>query len=547
MHELELVLFLLVAVAALALLSRRLGVPYPIVLVVGGLALGFVPGLPRVELAPEVVFLVFLPPLLYAAGWLTSWRDFAANRRPIGLLAVGLVLATTVGVAVVAHALIPGLPWAAAFVLGAIVSPTDAIAATAILQRLGAPGRIVTILEGESLVNDATGLVAYRFAVAAVATGAFSAWEAGGQFLVAALGGIALGLAAGWLTERVEQRLDDSPIEITLSFLVPFAAYLAAEALHLSGVLAVVAAGVYGGRRVAPLFSPATRLEANAVWGMLIFLLNGLAFILIGLQLPRIVDELAGRSPAELAVYGAAISLAVIGLRLLWVFPAAYLPHLLSGSVRAAEPFPNWRNVTVVGWAGLRGAVSLAAALALPRTLADGAPFPGRDLILFLTFCVILATLVGQGLSLPALTRALGVADDGKADAEEIEARGRAITAALGRLDELVRADGARAEAAAYWRAYYGKRAHILGARSGRLDHDHAAGDGGGADHRHEEDGRDHAAAHREALEGFVRLQRELLGAERALVIGLRDGGVIGDEALRRIERDLDLEEARLG
>jgi CPA1 family monovalent cation:H+ antiporter len=382
--------------------------------------------------------------------------------------------------------------------------------------------------------------------VAAVATGAFSLWEAGGQFLLAAAGGMALGLAAGWLNERVERRLDDSPIEITLSILIPFAIYLAAEALHLSGVLAVVAAGVYGGRRVAPLFSPATRLQANAVWGMLIFLLNGLAFVLIGLQLPYIVDELAGRSPADLVIYGAAISLAVIGLRLLWVFPAAYLPRFLFPWVRERDPYPGWRNVVVVGWAGLRGAVSLAAALALPLTLADGTPFPGRDLILFLTFCVILATLVGQGLSLPALTRALGVADDGGAEEEEIEARGRAIEAALKRLDELVLAGVARDEAAAYLRAYYGKRAHILGARSGRLDHDHAAGDDGGAGHRHE-DGRDHAVAHREALAEFVRVQRELLGAERALVIGLRDGGAIGDEALRRIERDLDLEEARLG
>src|SRR5436305_6957754 len=235
MHELGLVLFLLLAVAALALLARRVGVPYPLVLVVGGLALGFVPGLPRVELAPELVFLVFLPPLLYAAGWFTSWRDFAANRRPIALLSVGLVLTTTAGIAAVAHALTPGLPWAAAFVLGAIVSPTDAVAASAILQRLGAPRRLVTVLEGESLVNDATGLVAYRFAVAAVVTGAFSPWAAGGQFLLAALGGVALGLAAGWLNERLERRLDDAPIEITLSLLVPYAAYLAAEGLRVSG------------------------------------------------------------------------------------------------------------------------------------------------------------------------------------------------------------------------------------------------------------------------------------------------------------------------
>ena len=546
MHELELVFFLLLAVAALALLARRVGVPYPLVLVGGGLALGFVPGLPRVELAPELVFLVFLPPLLYAAGWFTSWRDFVANRRPIALLAVGLVLTTTAGVAAVAHALIPGLPWAAAFVLGAIVSPTDAVAASAILQRLGAPRRLATVLEGESLVNDATGLVAYRFAVAAVATGAFSPWAAGGQFLLAALGGVALGLAAGWLNERLERRLDDAPIEITLSLLVPYAVYLAAEGLRVSGVLAVVAAGVYGGRHSPRMFSPTTRLQANAVWETLVFLLNGLVFILIGLQLRRILAELGGWSPADLARYGAAISLAAIALRFLWVFPAAYLPRFLSRRVRARDPYPGWRNVVVVGWTGMRGVVSLAAALALPRTVAGGAPFPERDLILFLTFAVILVTLVVQGLGLPALTRALGVVDDGGAATEETEARGRAIEAALGRLDQLALEDGAPEAAVAYLRAYYGKRAHLLEARSGRLDHDHAAGDGRDPGHRHE-DGRDHAAAHRAALERFERLQRELLGAERARVIALRDRGVIGDEALHRIERDLDLEEARLG
>src|SRR5215471_19555877 len=330
MPEISVVLGLLVAIALLALVARRLDVPYPIVLVLGGLAIALVPGLPRVELAPDVVFLVFLPPLIYSAGWFTSLRDFKANVRPIGLLAVGLVLFTIVGIALLTHLLVPELPWPAAFALGAIVAPTDAVAATALFQRAGAPRRIVTILEGESLLNDAMGLIGWRFAVASVGV-AFSLWQAGLQFGIASAGGVALGLAMAWLLFQVQRRIEDPGIEITLSFLVPYAIYLAAEGLTqalsvpVSGVLAVAAAGIYAGRRSPEMFSATTRIQAFAVWEVLLFILNGLVFILIGLQLPAIRAGLDGQSVGELVGIAVLISLALIALRFAWVFPATYL------------------------------------------------------------------------------------------------------------------------------------------------------------------------------------------------------------------------------
>ncbi len=539
---LEVVLELLVAVAVLALLARRFHVPYPIVLVLGGLVLGLVPvpGEPRVVLAPDVVFLVFLPPLIYAAGWSTSLRDFKANLRPIGLLSVGLVIATVIGVAVVAHALIPDLPWAAAFVLGAIVSPTDAVAATGVLQRVGAPRRIVTVLEGESLVNDATGLIALRYARAAVG-GGFVLWQAGLDFFVTGIGGIVVGLALAWVLNQVQRRIEDPLIEITLSFLIPYGVYLAAEGAHVSGVLAAAAAGIYAGQRNPETFSAATRLQAIGVWETVLFLLNGLVFILIGLQLPSILEGLAGRSVWQLATDAVVVSLAVVVLRFAWVFPATYLPRLLIPAVRRRDPYPGWRNVVIVAWTGMRGVVSLAAALALPLTVAPGVPFPDRDLILFLTFCVILVTLVLQGLSLPPLLRLLGVADDGAAIEEEVDARVQAVEAALSRLDELAQEDWARDDMVRYMRGYYRKRRHMVDVAFNRFDHDHDGTSG----HQHEPE-RDHELDHRERADSFGRIRQELLDAERAMVVRLRNRGAIGDEVLQRIQHDLDLEEVRL-
>ena len=523
--------------AALATLANRVGVPYPILLVLGGLVLGFTPGLPRVELEPKVVFLLFLPPLLYVSAIFTSWRDFRANLRPISLLAVGLVLMTTCMVAAVAHWGI-GLSWAAAFALGAIVSPTDAIAATAVAQRLGVPRRIVTILEGESLVNDATGIVAYRIAVGAVVVGTFSLWQAGVQFVVGAIGGVAVGLAVGWVVLWARRHVSEEPnVQNTISFLTPFAAYLLAEEpshylwaqLHLpgefafSGVLAVVSTGLYVGRRGPYVISPETRLQGYAFWELVTFLLNGLIFALIGLQLRGIVERLSDYPAGALILYAGLISLTVILVRFLWVFPATYVPRWVSRSIRERDPSPSPRAVTVIAWTGMRGVISLAAALSLPLTIEGGAPFLGRDLILFLTFSVILATLVVQGLSLPALIRALGLEDDGSQQREEIEGRIEVAQAALARIEELVEEDWVREDTAERVRGLYNYRRTRFSARF----------DGG-------EDGIEERSV------AYQRLTRELLRAQRKKLIELRNEGKIGDEVLHRIEHELDLEESRL-
>jgi monovalent cation/hydrogen antiporter len=517
----ETVLALLVAIAGLALLARKLELPYPILLVLGGLGLALIPGLPKVRLDPELVFLFFLPPLLYPAALFTSWRDFRANLRPIILLAVGLVLFTTVIIGWLAHWL-TGMPLAAGFVLGAIVSPSDAVAATAITERLHVPQRIVTVLDGESLVNDATALVALRFAIAAVATGSFSLTHAGGEFFLAGGGGIVFGLGIGWLAVKVHSRLDDPPVQTTLSLLTPFAAYLPADRLGLSGVLAVVAAGLYVGWRAPEIVSARTRLQVGPFWEMVVFLLNGLVFILIGLQLPEVMGRLAGQS--RLLLLGDAIGVcgAVIVARILWVFPATYLPRLLIPYLRRTDPYPNWRSVAIVAWTGMRGVVSLAAALALPLTLPNGKPFPGRDLILFLTFSVILATLVLQGLSLPSLIRWLRVADDHRHDREERHARLQANHAALTRLNELA---GTEASAALErLRGEYEDRIRQLEVCDPEPG-DHPP-------HLH--------------TSAYQKLLAETLAIERRAIIRLRNERVINDTVLRRIQKDLDFAEGRL-
>src|SRR6266481_7055995 len=524
LHTVEVVLGILAAVAALALLSRKLPVPYPILLVLGGLALALIPGLPRVPLNPELVFLIFLPPLLYPAALFTSWRDFHANLRPILLLAIGLVLFTTTAVGFLAHYFIEGLPLAAGFVLGAIVSPPDAIAATAIAERLRIPRRIVTILEGESLVNDATALIALRFAVAALATGTFSPGRATGQFFFVGIGGIAVGLAVGWISARVSKPIDDPPVEFTLSLLTPFAAYLVAEQLHVSGVLAVVIAGLYYGWHLPELTSSRTRLQVGPVWEMFEFLLNGFIFLLIGLQLPTVLHRLEGRSIIQLAGYATAISLAVILIRILWVFPAAYLPRLLSKSLRKRDPYPAWQHVTIIGWTGMRGVVSLAAALALPLTFENDKPFPGRDLISFLTFVVILVTLVVQGLTVPLLIRLLGIEVDRSAEKEELEARLKANQAALTRLNEIANSRQLNPDTVNRLRVEYEDRIAQIEVSE---------------------------PAENQTQRGLFSsdydwLAHEALSTERRMIIQLRNEQVINDEVLRRIQRDIDLAEARL-
>ncbi len=519
----ETVLILLLAATALAIAARRIGIPYPILLVLGGLALGFVPGLPAIELEPEIVFLLFLPPILFAAGYFTSIRDFKANLRPIGLLSIGLVLMTTAVVAVVAQALIPELGWPAAFALGAIVAPPDAVAATAIFQRLGAPRRVVTILEGESLVNDATALVAYRFAIAAALTGVFSIAQAGITFVLVAVGGVALGLLIGMIAAAILRRIDDPVFSVVLTFLFPVAAYLPAERFGLSGVLATVAAGIYVGRHAPRSMSSSVRVAGTAAWQVLLFIINGTVFILIGVQLPSVLEGL-GRSPAELIGLAAAISLTVIVVRIVWVFPGTYVPRRLSAGIRSREPRPAVSNVFLVSWAGMRGVVSLAAALAIPHTLLNGEPFPERDLLIFLTFSVILATLVGQGLTLPLIVRALGITADASDASEELHARQTAAEAAATRIEELAGEWPGHMELIDALRAQYSHRASDIEQHQG----------GGAADE-----------SEQELLEHRL-IRSAVIDAEREAILRLRETGGLGDDAFRRIERDLDLEELRM-
>ena len=514
---------LLLAVAALGLVARKFKIAYPIPLVLGGLLLGLIPGLPRVRLNPEFVFLFLLPPLLFPAALFTSWRDFRENLRPILLAAIGLVLFTTVTVGWLAHYFI-GLPLAAGFALGAIVSPPDAIAVTAIAERLSVSRRIVAILKGESLVNDATALVAFRFAVVAVVTGSFSVVRAGGQFFIVGAGGLLIGLAIGWIVTRFHKYVDDPLIEVTVSLLTPFAAYLAADRLGVSGVLAVVTSGLFLGWRVPEITTSRTRLHAGPFWNMIEFLLNGFVFILIGLQLPESLRALSSYSVARLAWYAVVISLAVILIRILWVFPAAYLPRLLFKSIRSRDPYPAWQHVAIVAWAGMRGVVSLAAALALPYTIQNGAPFPGRDLILFLTFIVILTTLVLQGLSLPFLIRWLGIKDDRSAEKEELQARLKANQAALTRLNQIAENDPTKADALQRLRIEYEDRIRQLEAYQPETTD----------------------VPRRLFSFEYEQLSHEGLQEERNTILKLRNEDVINDEVLRYIQRDIDLAEVRL-
>ncbi|MDP9251159.1 MAG: Na+/H+ antiporter [Chloroflexota bacterium] len=525
MHPTEAVLLLLLFVALLTLVARRIGVPYPILMTLGGLALSLVPGLPRLTLAPDLVFLLFLPPLLFSAAYFTSPRELLLSARPISLLAIGLVLATVGAVAVVVHAMSPTLGWPAAFALGAIVSPTDAVAATAIAQRLGLPRRIVTILEGESLANDATGLVAYRLAVAAALTGAFSLANASVSFVVVSLGGVAIGIVIGWALVVVERRLNDPPVEVLITLLAPFAAWLPAEAIGVSGVLAVVTASIVFGQHASRITSSDLRILSSGVWQMVIFVLNGLVFILIGLQLPTVLDELsASRTTGELLSLAAAVCVTVVAVRLAWVFPGTYLPRWLIPGLAKRDPSPSPRVVVIIGWAGMRGVVSLAAALALPLTAAGGQPFPGRDLIIFLTFAVILVTLVGQGLTMPLLIRRLGVGDDGSEAHEEVHAREEANQAALARLDEL----------AVEWPDHLPLIDNIRGRHQHAAEHLEHAHEDFPADQPPDQEAIEHAA-----------IYSAVITAQRAAVIDLRDQGVISDKALRIVERELDLEELR--
>ena len=518
-------LLLLTFVIVFAALARRLETPYPIVLVIAGLILSFIPAVPRIVLNPELILVVVLPPLLYAAAWTISWRDFRYNLLSISSMAIGLVAFTVAGVALASTRLFPGFDWRTGWVLGAVVAPTDAVAATAIATRLGLPRRATDLLEGESLVNDATGLLALQFGIAMVFRGETpTVWEGLSRMLYLIVAGIAAGLVVGKIADWLEGFIDDAPIEIAFSILLPYASFLTAEAIHASGALAVVSTGLYLSRRSSQFFSPDVRLQAFAVWESLTFILNGIVFVLVGLQLPYVRAGIEGMGMRQLIIHGAIFSGLVIALRLVWVFPGARLSYFLRRHLlKHNENRPTDRQLFVVAWTGMRGVVSLAAAMSLPVMLAGGRPFPNRNLIVFLTFSVILVTLVLQGLTLPKVIRALGLAGSEGGECEESEARRIVTEAALEELDQLRDEDDDRFRPVYEdLEQHYRQRLSALG--------------------RHETDGHDGG----DLYVRYLQQQRRLMGVERRTAIGLRNAGRIRDEVLRRIERELDLAESRL-
>ncbi|HVU36544.1 MAG TPA: Na+/H+ antiporter [Opitutaceae bacterium] len=530
MAAFEHALILLLAIAGLSVVSGLLPVPRPIVYVLGGIGLAFVPGFPAITLDPAFFFLCFLPPLLFSDGWLMPLREFRQARRSILILATGLVILTTVVVAAVAHALVPALPWPMAFALGAVVSPTDAVAVDAITERLSVPTRLTIILKGESLMNDATGLVAFKFALAALAVGTFSLRSALGQFTLVSLGGLGAGLVVGWGVGRLRDLLawanrSDALIEVTLSLLTPYAAYLAGESVHVSGILAAVSAGLYSGWRDPVRMTPSTRQLAWSVWSTVLFWLNGIAFVLLGLQFPKLLAAVGGAySWPQLIGYSLVISGAAMALRILWFFPGAYLPFLLSRRVRETETAPSWRAIFVGGWAGIRGAVTLAAALSIPLMLPDGRPFPGRSLVIFLSFGVIAATLLIQGTTLETLIQRLGLHADGTMEREEHQARTAAVQAGL----NVLRAIAPTLKAPEHTAAL----GHVVAEYEQRLA-------------ELVEEGTVQANAH-ERRESERRFRLAALAAERETVDHLWQRREITDEVHRPLQHLLDHEETML-
>lgn len=515
---------LLVAIAGLSALARWMRLPYPIVLVVGGALFGFVPGVPEVRLNPSVVLVVFLPPLVYGAAFFANLNDIRASLRGLTLTTVGLVLVTMTAVGVATHELVGGISWGAAFALGAVVSPTDPLAAATIMRRLDAPRRLVSAVENEGLFNDATALVAYKVAVAAVVGGSFSIADAGLRFVGGAAGGIAIGLVVGWAIAAIRSRTTDSQVSITISLFSGYAAFVPADALGLSGVLAAVTAGIYMGLRGPSIIDARTRLQGLMMWEVLDFVLNASLFVLVGLQLHGVVDGLGGRSASTLAAYAAAVSGVVILTRLVWFFTTPYLIRLLDRrpSQRARRVGARFRFV--VAWSGMRGAVSLAAALALPLHTNAGTPFPDRNLVIFLTFAVIFATLVAQGLSLPLLIRRLGLGADGSEDEEELRARLTAAKAALDALDGLAGEEWTRDDSVERMRGAYEYRKRRFAARAGKIDDD----------------------GYEDRSLAYQQLVQAVLGAQREALVELRNQGQISNQVMNRVVRELDLEESRL-
>jgi Na+/H+ antiporter len=526
MENVSIIVVLLFGITFLGVLSSKFKFPFHIILVLSGIIISLIPDLPVITLNPDVVFLIFLPPLLYGAAWNTSWHDFKAAIRPISLASIGLVFFTTALVAITAYNLIPGISWPLSFLIGAIVSPPDAVAATSVTKGLGLHPRVIAILEGESLVNDASGLIAYKYALTAVAAGNFVLWKAGLNFIWISTAGIGIGLIIGYLLYLVHKKFICDPVlEVTLTFITPFASYLLAEHLEVSGVLAVVTTGLYLSYRSGEIFSNQSRIMAYAVWDVVVFILNGLIFVLIGLQLRNVMDGIKDYSAGELILYGIVVSLVVIAVRFAWIVPAALVPRWLSKRIRENEPFDK-RNMFIVGWTGMRGVVSMAAALAIPLTMENGQTFPHRNVIIYLAFCVILSTLIVLGLPLPWLIKKMKM-QPYSILAEEYEVRNNIVLTAISYIEdnlslvpeELLHNIKSKYEVK-YNRLqktdlpanYFGKGTKLPGT----------------------------------IFNEFSKIQIDLISVERKALQMLHRSGKASEEILRKVEKELDLEETRL-
>jgi len=527
-ENLLIVISLLFGVSMLTMLSEKLRISYPIFLVIAGLLISFIPGIPHITLEPDWVFLLFLPPLLYSAAWNTSWKDFWFFKRSIGLLAIGLVVFTATAVAYLSNAMIPDFTLAMGFVLGGIISPPDAVAATSVLQGLKIPRRVVTILEGESLVNDASSLIVFRVALATLMTGQFVFWKAGLDFFLVAIMGVVIGLSIAYVLYLVHKTFPTtSSIDTALTFIAPYLMYISAEHFHFSGVLATVSGGLFLSYRSNEIFTYNSRMQSQYVWDTVVFLLNGIVFIMIGLQLPDIIEGLGKNSIGEAVFYSVVISIVTILIRIIWVFPSAYLPRILSPGIREREERPSWQPVFIVAWSGMRGVVSLASGLAVPLTLANGTEaFPQRDLILFITFVVILVTLVLQGLSLPYLINWLKVTDDGGNEEEqEIAVRLRLATASL-----------------SHMQSSYGEEVQVIDA-FGRLKDRYERMIDNANNRLVEKDSKSSTA---DFLPKYRTMLVEIVSIKRDELQKLRRERIYSDEILKARERELDFEEARL-
>lgn len=530
LNTLLLILVLLFAVFLLIMLGQKLKISYPIFLVLAGLAIGFIPGIPRITIEPELIFLIFLPPLLYEAAWFTSWHEFWKWRRPIGMLAFGLVFITSVAVAFVSNAMIPGFTLALGFLLGGIISPPDAVAAGSVLRHIKVSKRLTTILEGESLINDASSLIVFRFALAAVLTGQFSMGQATGQFFLVSGMGIVIGLAIACIMYAVHRYLPTTAsINATLTLMTPYFMYIAAEHFHYSGVMAVVSGGLFLSYRSHQILSHSdSRMQAYSVWATVAFVLNGLVFILIGLELPEIIDGLGDYSIGDGIKYGLIISAIAIIVRLLWVFPIAYVPVWLGNRKRMDPLNPLWKGPTIIGWAGMRGVVSLASALSIPLLLSNGSPFPHRNLILFITFIVILVTLVFQGLTLPLVIKWVKmkeIEDFAPAHEQEAAIKIRLMQAGLKRLEEKY--------------TFEAEDNELVGFLKNQLDHDVVIS-------QQRLDSLECDTTMQEEIELYHAVLLDIYAIQRLELHKLRTEKQFSDEEIRRQENQLDFEEAKI-